>query len=354
MPTKQLTKRDFVQLEHRELKCTFVTAKVWVCVYAMSLYQETVFFHKVLAVTVLFLGHRKWPQVLYGGTASRSHASWNWRVVFPRRDDALGQKKSPTQIIASNKRNNGEMYKSLRRMQHQISSVDPAEETYSSEERRCYCYLRLCVGTWHHKEYGKKGKTVSERTPCLDSPLCFPFRLYQEGCSLTLCQICTPAGGEKEAERGLCMRHLLHQVLMLLQAREGNPGNSLSQSISCSCFPSRCPSPAVQGHISRPGRGGVGHPPSPRHASALAPRWQRGCGSSGRGGKAGGQMLGGQQWGQGTPSARAVLVGQAPTTETGNYSCTAGGWVYLADERKCSLQTPVNLQQALSPIQKVA
>lgn len=234
MPTKQLTKRDFVQLEHRELKCTFVTAKVWVCVYAMSLYQETVFFHKVLAVTVLFLGHRKWPQVLYGGTASRSHASWNWRVVFPRRDDALGQKKSPTQIIASNKRNNGEMYKSLRRMQHQISSVDPAEETYSSEERRCYCYLRLCVGTWHHKEYGKKGKTVSERTPCLDIPLCFPFRLYQEGCSLTLCQICTPAGGEKEAERGLCMRHLLHQVLMLLQAREGNPGNSLSQSISCS------------------------------------------------------------------------------------------------------------------------
>lgn len=63
---------------------------------------------------------------------------------------------------------------------------------------------------------------------------------------------------------------------------------------------------------------------------------------------------GGQQWGQGTPSARAVLAGQAPTTETGSSSGTAGGWVYLADERKRSLQTPVNLQQALSPIQKVA
>lgn len=350
MPTKQLTKRDFVQLEHRELKCTFVTAKVWVCVYAMSLYQETVFFHKVLAVTVLFLGHRKWPQVLYGGTASRSHASWNWRVVFPRRDDALGQKKSPTQIIASNKRNNGEMYKSLRRMQHQISSVDPAEETYSSEERRCYCYLRLCVGTWHHKEYGKKS---SERAPCLDSPLCFPFRLYQEGCSLTLCQICTPAGGEKEAEGDFVWDTFFIRCWCRFK-HEKEIQETPYPKASAARFPSRCPSPAVQGHISRPGRGGVGHPPSPRHASALAPRWQRGCGSSGRGGKAGGQMLGGQQWGQGTPSARAVLVGQAPTTETGNYSCTAGGWVYLADERKCSLQTPVNLQQALSPIQKVA
>lgn len=59
------------------------------------------------------------------------------------------------------------------------------------------------------KSVEKKGKTVSERNPCLHSALCFPFRLYQEGRSITLCQTCAPGGGEKEAEGGLCTRHLL-------------------------------------------------------------------------------------------------------------------------------------------------
>jgi len=59
----------------------------------------------------------------------------------------LDKKTANQIIIASNGRSNGEMYKSLRRMRHQLCSADPAEETYSSEEIRCCCCLGLCVGT---------------------------------------------------------------------------------------------------------------------------------------------------------------------------------------------------------------
>lgn len=58
MPNKQLTKRDFVQLEHRGMKCTFVRASERPSVRNVPVPRDC-FLHRVLAVTVLSLGHRE-------------------------------------------------------------------------------------------------------------------------------------------------------------------------------------------------------------------------------------------------------------------------------------------------------
>lgn len=117
---------------------------------------------------------------------------------------------------------------------------------------------------WHQEEHGKEEKTVCVwGNPCHHSPLCFPFRFYEEG-SPSLCAKYVPPEGEKRKQTGDFIQDtIFHQVLLLLQALEGNSGNSLSQSISWFCFPSSCPSPAshVQRHVV-PQQGRCGAPPS--------------------------------------------------------------------------------------------
>lgn len=184
----------------------------------MFLYRE-ILLHKMLAVIARSLGHRKGPKVVYAGLAlhlTRMQAEiWEW---FLQGDVMLldENKTKPTQIIASNGRIIGEMYKVLWKMQHQISSADPAEETYTSEERRYCCYLRLCVGIFHRAWEEEKEK-LSERnmSHCL---LCFPFRIYPSLCakSVTL-----------EGEKGSRGENLYKTSADVLEAQEGNPENKL-------------------------------------------------------------------------------------------------------------------------------
>lgn len=88
-------------------------------------------------------------------------------------------------------------------MPRQMSSADPAEETYSGEEG-VVAISGSVLGLGIKNSMGRKEK-LSERNPSLHSPLCFPFRLYQEERSLclTLGQTYSPGRAAKEAEMGV-------------------------------------------------------------------------------------------------------------------------------------------------------
>lgn len=212
------------------------------CVYVLSLYQKIAFFI-VLAGAVLSLGHKEWPRVctltlhpltwklkFESGFCKEMWCSWKKAKKNPTNPKPKKMKPTTTknipQITASNRRSNGGMYRSLWRMWRQISSVDSAEEMYSSEERRCCCCLGLFIGTWQAEEYGKKGITVSERNPCLPSLLCFPFYFTRSGSPSPCAKSVVLGWGFKGSRGDFLGDTSFHQVLMLFHAVEENPGNS--------------------------------------------------------------------------------------------------------------------------------
>lgn len=99
--------------------------------------------------------------------------------------------------------------------------------------------------------------------------------------SFTLYAKYVPLEGEKRKQTGdFIQGTIFHQVLLLLQAWEGNSGNSLSQSISYFCFPSSCPSSAGSETCCPPAGEVWGTLPPLTPVSPTC--WQRGFSSPGR------------------------------------------------------------------------
>lgn len=158
------------------------------------------------------------------------------------------------------------------------------------------------LGLGIKKSMGRRKKPWVRGNPCHQSPLCFPFRFYEEA-SPSLCAKYVPLEREKRKQTGDFIQDIIfHQAVLLLQAVEGNAGNSLSQSISYFCFPSSCPSSAGSG-TRCPWAGEVwGTLPA---LTPISPsRWQRGFQLS-QEGREGWSHQQAQAWGQclGPPGA---------------------------------------------------
>lgn len=106
--------------------------------------------------------------------------------------------------------------------------------------------------------------------PCHHMLSASPLDFMRKALPHFMCQICILEGEKRKRAGDFIQDTVFHQVLLLLQALEGNSGNSLSQSFSYFCFPSSCPSSAVSGtHCPSAGEVSLHSHPSAPHADRL-------------------------------------------------------------------------------------
>lgn len=199
------------------------------------------FFHKVLAVTVLSLGHREWPRHCIFHTCKLKSVSAKKMGCYGIKTPQPNQPKS-LQAMEEVIETYTEGYGGCdTRLVAQILLKKPAQRKKMQLLSQTLCWDLASRRAW------EEGKNCVWGNLYHHSPLCFPFRFYVEG-SPSFCAKYVPLEGEKRKQTGDFIQDtIFHQVLLLLQALEGNSGNSLSQSISYFCFPSSCPSSAGSG-----------------------------------------------------------------------------------------------------------